>query len=335
MKQPRKNTRFSFSLLNLNCPRRIHMTVARDRTEVFPAEETDEGRRIHALLAEILSSEKRDFSRLTTSTKIYGDPERVFSKVKGRYSTETKIRIFIGDKKFTTVSDLLVTRRGERDIIDHKTSFSQEIFPSYREQLQYYALPFLREGLKVKVGVHFVRYARLDWIDILQGLDDYTRIASMLSEKIKKVERVLEGKPKPEPSNFECRYCRFVISCPSSPSFVITNKEKATSLAGEYLKLRSVVKKVEELLRIWVTNHGNIRFNGSEVGYHPSARTVIDEEETIQFMQSHEIPLSDIVSVNTTKFKKLAKQVEELSSFVEIQSEPRWGIKTVEEGRNR
>lgn len=335
MKQQRKNHRFSFSLLNLNCPRRIHKTVARDRTEVFPAEETVVGRKIHALLAEILSSEKRDFSRLTSYTKIYGDPERAFSNIKGKYSTENKIRIFIGDKKFTTVSDLMVTRRGERDIIDHKTSFSQDILPSHREQLRYYALPFLRKGLKVKVGIHFVRYGRLEWIDVLHRLDDYARIATKLSEKIKKVERILEGKPKPQPSNFECKYCPYILSCPIKPVYLISNEDEALKLAGDYLRAKAQAKKMEQLLKIWVNQSGNVRFNGSEVGFHPSAKTVIDEQATIAFLQENDIPLSEVFSISANKFKRLAKQVDELSSFVEIQSEPRWGIKTVEEGRNR
>ena len=326
MKRQRKRRRFSFSLLNLNCPRRIHKTMTRDRIEVFPAEETDEGRKIHTLLAEILSSEKRDFSKLTSSMKIYGDPEKTFSKTKGRYTTETKIRIFIGDKKFTTISDLLVTRRGERDIIDHKTSFSQDVLPSYREQLQYYALPFLRKGLKVKVGIHFVRYARLEWIEILQGLDDYARIANLLSEKIEKVENILKEKPKPEPSNFECKYCPYVISCPSSPEFTITKQEEAANLAGEYLKLRSMVKKAEELLRIWVSQKGILQVNGSRIGFFRSEKTVIDQEYTLKYLNHYNIPIAEIFSANTNKFRKLARQYEELANFAEIQISTRWGV---------
>jgi CRISPR/Cas system-associated exonuclease Cas4 (RecB family) len=330
MKQQRKNKRFSFSLLNCDCPRRIHKAVSRDRVEVFPADETDEGRRIHVLLAEILSSKERDFSRLTNYATIYGEPERVFSKVKGRYSTETKIRLFIGDKKFTTVSDLLVTRRGERDIIDHKTSFSQEVLPSYREQLQYYALPFLRKGLRVKVGVHFVRYARLEWTDILEGLDDYARIATKLSERIEKVERILEGKPEPKPSNFECAYCGFILSCPLRPTYSISNEEDAVKLAGDYLRAKAKAKKMEQLLRNWANQQGNLRFNGSEVGFHPSTKTVIDEQATIAFLQKNDIPLGEVFSANASKFKRLAKQIDELSSFAEIESHSRWGVKTVE-----
>ena len=334
MKNQRKKRkkRFSFSLLNLNCPRRIHKTMARDQVEVFPAEETDSGRIIHSLLAEILSTEERDFSKLTNYIQIYGNPEKVFSNIKGKFSTEQKIRIIIGGKTFTTVSDLLVTRRGERDIIDHKTSFSHEVLPSHREQLQYYALPFLRKGLKVKVGIHFVRYARIEWIDILQGLDDYTRIAKQLMERIGKMERILEGEPNPEPSNFECKYCPYILSCPIKPVYLISNEDEALKLAGDYLRAKAQAKKMEQLLKTWVNQSGNVRFNGSEVGFHPSAKTVIDEQATIAFLQENDIPLSEVFSISASKFKRLAKQVEELSSFVEVQSEPRWGIKTVEEG---
>jgi CRISPR/Cas system-associated exonuclease Cas4 (RecB family) len=308
--------------------------MARDRIEVFPAEETENGRKIHSLLAEILSSQKRDFSKLTSYTKIYGDPERAFSKVKGRYSTENKIRIFIGDKKFTTVSDLLVTRRGERDIIDHKTSFSQDVLPSYREQLRYYSLPFLRKGHMVKVGVHFVRYGRLEWIDLLKGLDDYARIAARLTERIEKVENILEGKPKPEPSNFECKYCSYILSCPSKPTYLISNNEEAESLAAEYVKQKSQLKKMEQLLKVWVNHRGNIRFNGSEVGYSPSTKSIIDDKATLEFLQGNDIPLVEVFSINANKFKRLAKQFEELSSFVEIQNDSRWGTKTIEDRRD-
>ena len=278
MKNQRKKRkkRFSFSLLSLSCPRRIHKTMARDQVEVFPAEETDTGRKIHSLLAEILSTEERDFSKLTNYVQIYGNPEKVFSNIKGKFSTEQKIRIIIGGKTFTTVSDLLVRRWGERDIIDHKTSFSHEVLPSHREQLQYYALPFLRKGLKVKVGIHFVRYARIEWIDILQGLDDYTRIAKQLMERIGKMERILKGEPKPEPSNFECKYCPYVISCPLSPEYFITDEKKAQELAGEYIKLKAKFKKMEDILKIWATSVGHIYLNDCKVGFNPSAKTVID-----------------------------------------------------------
>ncbi len=328
MKNQRKKRkkRFSFSLLSLNCPRRIHKTMARDQVEVFPAEETDSGRIIHSYLAEILSTEERDFSRLTNYIQIYGNPEKVFSNIKGKFSTEQKIRIIIGGKTFTTVSDLLVIRRGERDIIDHKTSFSQEVLPSHREQLQYYALPFLRKGLKVKVGIHFVRYARIEWIDILQGLDDYTRIAKQLMEKIEKVERILEGEPNPEPSNFECKYCPYVISCPLSPEYYITDEEKAQKLAGEYIKLKAKLKKMEDILKIWTASVGHIHLSDCKVGFNPSTKTVIDQGATLEFLKSHNIPITEVFSAQSTKLKKLAKTYNDLANFAEIKYGTRFGI---------
>ncbi len=328
MKNQRKKRkkRFSFSLLSLSCPRRIHKTIARDQVEVFPAEETDSGRIIHSYLAGILSKEDRDFSKLTNYIQIYGNPEKVFSNIKGKFSTEQKIRIIIGGKTFTTVSDLLVSRRGERDIIDHKTSFSHEVLPSHREQLQYYALPFLRKGLKVKVGIHFVRYARIEWIDILQGLDDYTRIAKQLMKKIEKVERILEGEPNPEPSNFECKYCPYVISCPLSPEYFITDEKKAQELAGEYIKLKAKLKKMEDILKIWATSVENIHLKDCNVGFNPSAKTVIDQESTLEFLHKHNIPITEVFSAHATKLKKLAKQYDELANFAEIQYGTRWGV---------
>ncbi len=328
MKNQRKKRkkRFSFSLLNLNCPRRIHKTMARDQVEVFPTEETDSGRKIHSLLAEILSTEERDFSKLTNYIQIYGNPEKVFSNIKGKFSTEQKIRIIIGGKTFTTVSDLLVSRRGERDIIDHKTSFSHEVLPSHREQLQYYALPFLRKGLRVKVGIHFVRYARLEWIDILQGFDDYTRIAKQLMERIGKMERILEGEPNPEPCNFECKYCPYAISCPLSPVYFITNKKEVQELAGEYIKLKAKLKKMEDILKIWTGSVGHIHLKDCKVGYNPSAKTVIDQEVTLDFLNRHNIPITEVFSAQATKLKKLAKTYNDLANFVEIQYKPRWGV---------
>ncbi|MBA7634808.1 hypothetical protein ES703_42406 [subsurface metagenome] len=328
MKNQRKERkkRFSFSLLSLSCPRRIHKTMARDQVEVFPAEETDTGRIIHSYLAEILSTEERDFSKLTNYVQIYGNPEKVFSNIKGKFSTEQKIRIIIGGKTFTTVSDLLVSRRGERDIIDHKTSFSQEVLPSHREQLQYYALPFLRQGLKVKVGIHFVRYARLEWIDILQGLDDYARIAKQLMERIGKMERILGEVPNPEPSNFECKYCPYVISCPLSPEYFITDKKQAARLAGEYIKLKSKLKKMEDILKIWATSVGHIHLKDCKVGFNPSTKTVIDQEATLEFLNRHNIPITEVFSAQATKFKKLAKTYNDLANFAEIKYGTRWGV---------
>ncbi len=330
-KEKRQKKRFSFSLLSLNCPRRIHKTMAYDPVEVLPAEETDTGRLIHSLLAEILTREDKDFSLLANYIQIYGNPEKVFSNIKGKFSTEQKIRIIIGGKTFTTISDLLVTRRGERDIIDHKTSFSQEVLPKHHEQLQYYALPFLRMGLKVKVGIHFVRFARLEWINTLQGLDDYTRIAKQLMEKIEKVERILEVEPKPIPSNFECKYCPFVISCPLSPEYFITDEKQAAKLAGEYIKLKSKVKKIEDILKIWAGSVGHIYLNDCKVGYNPSAKTVIDQEATLEFLNRHNIPITEVFSAQSSKLKKLAKTYNDLANFAEIQYKSRFGIVSTKE----
>jgi len=326
MKKQGRKQRFSFSLVNLDCPRRIHKTVAYDPVEVLPAEETDTGRLVHSLLSEILSKGNRDFSLLANYIEIYGNPEKVFSNVRGKFSTEQKIRIIIGGKTFTTVSDLLVARRGERDIIDHKTSFSQEVLSKHREQLRYYALPFLRKGLKVKVGIHFVRFARLEWVDILQGLDDYTRIARQLMEKIEKVERILVEEPKPIPSNFECKYCPYIISCPISPEYFITDEKQAAKLAGEYIKLKAKVKKTEDILKIWVSSVGHIHLPDCKVGYNPFAKTVIDNEATLEFLNRHNIPITEVFSAQATKLKKLAKTYNDLANFAEIQYGTKWGI---------
>jgi len=325
----KKAKRFSFSLLNRNCPRLIIKTIDKDPYEVFPSEETDMGKKIHAIYADILKKDKKDwdFSRITDLIDVYGNPERVFRSIEGRFSTEQKIRNRIGGRIFTTVSDLLITRRGERDIIDSKTSFSHEILPSPREQLRYYALPFLRKGLRVKVGIHFARYALLEWVDIVQGLDDYTKIANHLMDNITKVERVIAGKPDPEPSNFECKYCcPYILSCPSSPELFITNEKQAQELAGEYIKLKARTKKMEEILKVWATSVGDIYLKDDKLGYTPSGKTVIDPEATLKYLTEHKIPLTDIFAPQAKKFKKLAKVHPDLANFAEIQYSPLWKV---------
>ena len=329
-----RKKRFSFSLLNLNCSRRIHKTWENDPIEVFPSEETDQGKIIHRYLAEVLRKDKKDwnFSRITSLIDIYGNPEKTFENIEGRFNTEKKIRIKMNGRIFTTVSDLLVSRTGERDIIDHKTGFGKEILPSYREQLYFYSLPFLREKLRVKLGVHFVRWSHIEWVDVLQGFDDYSAVAKELTEKINKTETILQGEPRPIESNYECKYCPYIISCPSRPKYLITDEKEAVALAGEYLKAKSRVKKMEQILKTWVNRVGNIRFNGSEVGYSPSTKTIIDDEATLEFLQANRIPITEIFVANAMKYKKLARQYGDLSSFCEIETGSRWGIKTIKGG---
>ena len=317
--------RFSFSLLSLSCPRRIHKMVAREKKEVLPEDETDEGRRIHKVLADILSKDELDFTPLS-AFKIYGNPENVFKNLKGRFRCEEKIRITIGGKRLTVLPDLLVVRKGERDIIDHKTGFGQDVLSSYRQQLRLYSLPFLSRGLKVRVGVHFVRYGRLQWIDILSGLDDYTAISSQLMIQIRRIEKILEGKPVPQPSRFQCSYCPFIISCPSKAEYFITDEDAAKKLAGEYLKIRTKAKKMEALLKIWVSKVGSIHLSDCSVGFNPSATTTVDEEELLRFLEDNDIPVNQAFSASSAKVKKLAKQYEEISSFVGVEYKTRWSV---------
>jgi len=117
-----------------------------------------------------------------------------------------------------------------------------------------------------------------------------------------------------------------VISCPFSPEYYITDEEKAQELAGEYIKLKAKLKKMEDILKIWVTSVGQIHLKDCKVGFNPSAKTVIDQEATLEFLNRHNIPITEVFSAQATKLKKLAKTYNDLANFAEIQYGTRWGV---------
>lgn len=324
--------RYSFSLLSLKCPRRIHKTMSHDRVEVLPQEETDIGRQTHYELASILSQpkEQRNFELLKNILEIYGDTERAFSKIKGRIETEKKIRIRIGKHTFTVVLDTLVARRGERDIIDHKTTFAKQIHPAYIEQLEDYSVPFLRKGLKVNIAAHLVRWGRIEWISVLQGLEDYTRITNRILKQINTTKEILNEKPIPIPSNFECTYCPFIISCPVGPKFFILDNKDAAKLAREYIKLVNKVKAIKKFLEIYCSRVGTIYLEDSKIGYSYRNKTVIDETPLLKFMKKYKIPITDAFSAKTLLVKKLARKYEDIANYVEILPDPIFKISKLE-----
>ncbi|GAI94531.1 unnamed protein product, partial [marine sediment metagenome] len=108
--------------------------------------------------------------------------------------------------------------------------------------------------------------------------------------------------------------------------YFITDEKKAQELAGEYIKLKAKLKKMEDILKIWATSVGHIHLKDCNVGFNPSAKTVIDQEATLEFLNKHNIPITEVFSAQSTKLKKLAKTYNDLANFAEIQYGTRWGV---------
>jgi len=330
--------RFSFSTLSLQCPRRISKSLHRDPPEVMPSDVAELGRAIHNTLAFILSKPRSqwDFSPVYQQTKIYGDLRRTFSRLKGKFIIEEKKRLRVAKHILTIIPDLVVVRRGERDIIDHKTTFSNEVTPKNRQQLEYYALPFLREGYKVRIGIHFVHYAEIQWLEILEGLDDYAAIVAKLKLKIDKaLQYYRDPEPKPEPSLYECTYCPYVVSCPSKPKLQITSDFEAGKLVKEYIKLKNKLAKIEQILRAWSSYVGTIYIQDAKAGFDASSKTIVDSWGIIEYVQDpkNNVNLTDIIKylrISPKHARELVKMYDELAQFVDTVYRPRWSVSKTE-----
>lgn len=108
--------------------------------------------------------------------------------------------------------------------------------------------------------------------------------------------------------------------------------ETPQQIAEKYIALKEQVKEYEKLLRAEVNAYGPIEVGDYVVGFHPSEKTEIDVEGVIPFLtQKYPEVARDVITVNTTKFKKWAKKIDELTSFVAVKVSPKWGIKKKED----
>lgn len=320
----------SYSILTLRCPRHIIKKLNGDARDSYVSEETQEGRELHRLVEGYIRDRSVPIDDIREALP-YGwkTIENMAEILSGSdIKLEEKIEYEIDGIQVKGYIDLLVRTSRDIEIYDMKTSYSTEITKSHKMQLALYALPFLMEGSEVAIHIWFLRYGDIRQVDTLRETD-IPDIERRIQKELKRIEAIWqEQKAELSPSPFECQYCEFKQSCPAWAM----KTETPQQIAEKYITLKEQVKEYEKLLRAEVNAHGPIEVGDYVVGFHPSEKTEIDVEGVIPFLtQKYPEVARDVITVNTTKFKKWAKKIDELTSFVAVKVSPKWGVKKKEE----
>jgi len=319
----------SYSVLTLRCPRHIIKRLNGDARDSYVSEETQEGRELHRLVEGYIRDRSVPIDDIREALP-YGwkTVENMAEILAGAdIKLEEKVEYEIDNFQVKGYIDLLMRNSDDVEIFDLKTSHSTIIREDYKFQLALYALPFLREGYPVITHIWFLQYGDIRRVHTLKE-SDIPDIERRIRKELKRIEAIWEEQQKElNPNPFECQYCEYKRSCPVWAMKAETPQE----IAEKYVALLEQVKEYEKILRAYVNEHGPMEVKGYVIGFHPQEKTLIDVEAAIPFLtQKYPEVARDVITVNTTKFKKWAKKIDELTSFVAVKVSPKWGVKRKE-----
>lgn len=321
----------SYSTFAIPCPRAVIKKLRGDKFEVPIAEETEEGQEIHEALAEYVKTGKVDILQdlLPYSWQQVKDSLDMRLDKATRVEVEKKIEFEIDGITVVGYPDIVFYYPDHIEIDDYKTSYNTGFQRRFKKQLSVYAYPFL--PMPVEINLWYVRYNQIKLIDRFEDLDKL-KLESMIRREIKRIFKWLkEGNEHAEPSSY-CLYCPYSISCPLMSEVAIKNEKEATKLAEQLIILEAKKKQIEKILKAYCEYHGNIEVNDKIVGFHETETLRIDTAGVLEYIQNVRPELwQDLVMINITRFKKLAKQDTTLTNYAEIQLKPRWGIRKKEE----
>ena len=321
----------SYSTFAIPCPRAVIKKLRGDKYETPISDEAETGKTIHEALMEYLQTGKADMLKETLPYSWERVKDSIGTRLEKskRVDTEKKIEFYIDGIKILARPDIIFYYDDHIEIYDYKSSYNTSIQRTFQKQLSIYAYPFL--PLPVEIYVWFVRYNQIKLIERFEDLDKL-KLESMIRREIKRVLKwVKEGKEHAEPSSY-CLYCPYSISCPLMSEVAIKNEKEAQKLAEQLIILEAKKKQIEKILKVYCGHYGNIEVNDKIVGYHETESLSIDVEGVLDYIQKVRPELKqELVTINTTRFKKLAKQDTTLTNYAEIQLKPRWGIRKKDE----
>jgi len=321
---------YSYSTLNIPCPRAMWCKAHKKPNEILIADETDRGRKTHSLLAEAIETGN------TREYKEYAEqePKRLFSFIDkvyiptGNILIEEELLFAVGKYSVKSRVDLVVDKKDYLAIIDHKTSASTKITKDIISQLELYAYPYMLENKPVKTFAYFTRYDNLKETKKEYLPFDREKIGKRIIKKIEAFNEIAKVKKEPNPdSSWYCNYCPYILSCPSIET------DKPEEIMKEIIKIEAKLKALKKLARIFTENEP-LNVAGYTFGYSTVEYLDVDKGEFIALVEKLKGNLADYISIGKANTVKATKELgDEISSIIQARIETKWGYKKIKEAQ--
>jgi len=314
---------FSYSTLSIPCDRALWMKLHEQKPEIWTAEETEQGKALHREVEKMFRLNQFGYSDVLENDIRF--PE-------GYEEAETEVKLFTKinglDLLWGVIDVILARKDGQATIIEIKSSYSSELNMRIRKQLRYYAFLYLcgTDKSKVEIAAYFPYWSEIRRPNkYIYTRDDIKRLKMGIEEDIRRAKEIALQKSQlvyTSPSPY-CLYCSYSLSCP------VVDRTSPEELALEYLKLKAKLKNLETKLRAITAKEGLIKVENQSLGFHPSFRHVVDEQNLVQYLREKAIGVELALSPDIKKIKKLAKEIEDIAQFISVVETPRWGVKAL------
>jgi len=180
---------------------------------------------------------------------------------------------------------------------------------------------------------YFVRYNSKRYSELTT--EDVERAKRRVKRIIKKIENDEEFLPNP---STRCSWCPYLVRCGQLANIqdlqlpVIDTKEKAVQIAGRLLIVKEALKRVEQMLKEYCKEYGQIPLGNGFYGHHviesPKIKNI--EEFMNILWDKGENPLL-YLRVDMRKIKPLLEKIEKLGKIIEIEKKTQFKFKKTKE----
>ncbi len=304
------------------CPRFLKLALQGARNETLPAPEGQEGTRIHKLLEDFMKGRNKDylmeFPEPTDLIKLQESKDTI------EILSESEIRIEEFAIDIIGHPDLIFIQKDRIVLIDMKTGYwASPKDKSYRNQMRIYAYPYLKTSDKI-VQTFLFKPSYADFLPV-ETLDPMSEL-EIKAYIQKKVSLILSLEKEENPKTkggVDCKYCPYSISCPDNP-FSDIQKDPEGFIA-ELIKRKAGYTQMEKIAKEYMKEKEPIVVNGMQAGYIDSHTLKVDVAEYIKTCMEQEI--QPALNVDTTIFRRQAKQNDLIANTGHYEIKPRWSIK--------
>lgn len=309
------------------CERLWKKSVNKDKVEVLPAPEGQEGTRVHKLLENLLKNIDDEYLLQ------FPNPIDILNMMNSPDAVETNIEeeYIIRDFPLEIVAhpDInIIFKDKSVNIIDTKTGFwARPDDPLYIKQTEVYAYIFLREGRPVNTFIYKPTIAKLFNVE---HLDEMSRISikAWMSERAERIMKVVSSKKKPKTNpGVDCKYCPYSVSCPDNP-FSDIEKDPVKYLS-EIIKRDATLSQMKKIAREHIKKSRPLDpyyiINGTFIGFDIQDINNVDKELYIKACKKEKI--EPAWSVDLIKFRKQAKLYDSVANCNNITQNLKWKIR--------
>jgi len=321
-----KVERYSNTLLNIQCPRRLILRVQKAAKEKVPSDIAEEGLDIHKESETAVRT--GDFSRL--EEEFPHDCSFLKELHKLKIELEEWFETEIDGYPFVGKIDLPI--EVQHKISDIKSRWQPVIIKSDEIQLRRYAWFKLNQGWdEVITSVYFIRYNLEKVYETFDTFSEPLLRKEILSD-IERVNSIVnKGEEKPDPNSIDCMFCDWSTSCP-----IVEFRDDMTldQLTAEVVKRHQAFKSLEKILKERLDKNfdspGAVEIGGDKMmGWHLYESNKIDPREVLARTEGENkiIPVEealDLLSITSTNFKKAIKKYPELANLIAVEQKVKW-----------